>query len=362
MRDNLENWLILHLSGLSALRFKKLRPHFDTIAALIHANDSHLRALGLSETLIQKLKNPDQTYLKKAQEFCEKPNQHILPFDHPEYPALLKEISDPPLLLYCWGNSQVFREPAFAMVGSRNPTPSGAENARHFSRELSRYFSIVSGMAIGIDGESHRGALEAEGQTIAVLGSGLWQLYPHRHRTLAQEIIIKGAVISEFPLDAPPMAAYFPQRNRIISGMSLGTLVLEATPRSGSLITARFALEQNREVFAIPGSIHAPQARGCHALLKEGAILVENIGDILQGLGHFQAKTPPLQSPEHRPALPIDANSQALLNAIGFDLVSVDQLVSRLGLSAGSITALLLGLELEGLVKPIAGGYIRVGL
>jgi DNA processing protein len=418
MEHALKNWLILHFSWMSGIRLKKLLSEFLTIDKIISVDENDLRRAGVRQPVIDKIKKPDYGAIKKALEFSSKKDRQIITFDHSDYPPLLKEIPDPPLLLYVWGDSKVLREPMFAVVGSRNPTHSGAENAFYFARELSsRGLVIASGLALGVDGQSHRGALEAKGKTVAVLGSGLEHLYPHRHRLLAEEIAEQGAVISELALDTLPTTVNFPKRNRIIAGMSMGTLIVEAALRSGSLITARCAMEQNREVFAIPGSIHAPQSKGCHAILKDGAKLTEDVDDILYELAHFAemakgCKRPnvsgarlsgsatrswgfqggarlPLGASGGLPAAPAvnpgrssrvsgsatrswgfqggarkhpDPQCQLLLDAIGFDQASVDQLVSRLGLGAGSISALLVNLELQGYIKPIAGGYIRVDL
>ncbi len=363
MKNSLENWLILHFSWISALKFKTLMHQFSDVSQLVMADEKYLAALGLSKEIIEKIKNPNQKEIEKALEFSLKNERHILTFDHPDYPPLLKEITDPPLLLYLWGNPKVLQEPSIGIVGSRNPTHSGAENAYYFAYELSkRGFCITSGMAIGIDGQSHRGALEADGKTIAVLGSGLQHIYPYKHRELAELIAINGAIISEFSLETPPNAIHFPKRNRIISGISMGTLIVEATLRSGSLITARLAMEQNREVFAIPGSIHAPQSKGCHAILKDGATLAEDVDDIVKEVGQFTTPEGALICPKKTQKEPKDPKSQLVLNAIGFDQVSVDQLVSRLGLSPGSVSALLVSLELQGYIKPTAGGYIRVDI
>lgn len=361
MDNSLENWLILHFSFLSTLRLKELLHQFGDVNQLVAAGEKSLMAWGLSEVIIERIKNPDRTQIKKALQFTEKLEYHIITFDHPDYPILLKEISHPPVLLYCWGDPKLLNATTIAIVGSRNPTPSGAENAFHFARELStRGLQICSGMAMGVDGQSHRGALEAKGKTLAILGSGLKKLYPPAHRKLAEAIAENGAVLSEFPLDTGPQALHFPIRNRLIAGSSLGTLVVEAALKSGSLITARLAMEQNREVFAIPGSIHSPQSRGCHAILKDGATLVENVEDILREIGHFTAQTVDLFQAESVKDRHPDGDCQRLLDAIGFDQASVDQLVSRLGLGAKDVSARLLNLELQGYIKPIMGGYVRV--
>jgi len=211
---------------------------------------------------------------------------HLVTWADTDYPPLLREIPAPPVVLYVIGDRQSLSHPQFAIVGSRNPTPMGRENAQAFAKTLAGAgLTITSGLALGIDGAAHRGALDAGGKTIAVVGTGLDRVYPARHRDLAYAVVQQGALVSEFPLGTPPKSENFPVRNRIISGLSLGTLVVEAAVQSGSLITARLATEQGREVFAIPGSIHSPQARGCHALIRQGAKLVETAQDILEELG-----------------------------------------------------------------------------
>ena len=269
------------------------------------------------------------------------------------YPRLLLETADPPLLLYAQGRAALLEAPALAVVGSRNPTPQGLENARAFAADLSgRGLTIVSGLALGIDGAAHEGALDGAGSTIAVVGTGLDRVYPKRHLELARRIAAHGLVVGEFPLGTPPLAAHFPQRNRLIAGLARGTLVVEAAPQSGSLITARLAAEAGREVFAIPGSIHAPQSRGCHLLIRQGAKLVEKAQDILEELrfdAALSAVTPV--------SAPVESGARAdpLLEALGFDPVTLDALVARTGIPAATLSARLLELELEGRVARLPG-------
>jgi DNA processing protein len=253
------------------------------------------------------------------------------------------------------------RDPQVAVVGSRNPTPGGAEAAHALARALAEAgFTVTSGLAIGIDAASHRGALAAAGPTIAVTGTGLDRVYPQAHRRLAQQIAQHGALVSEFPPGTPPTARNFPQRNRIISGLSLGTLVVEATLRSGSLITARLAVEEGREVFAVPGSIHSPLSRGCHSLIRQGAKLVEGIDDILEELG------PVCTSPGLRPgAAPgatiaetadLEAGAREVLSHLGYEPTAAETLVRRSGLTPQSVSSILLSLELRGLITSVPGG------
>jgi len=285
------------------------------------------------------------------------------------YPKPLLETADPPLMLYLLG------APAFdltqlghsiAMVGSRNPTAQGAETARAFARAFGEAgIPVVSGLALGVDGAAHAGALEAGGgpdrlATVAVVGTGLDRVYPARHRELAHRIAAQGLIVSEYSLGTPPLNQNFPKRNRIIAGLSRGTLVVEAALRSGSLITARLAAEQGREVFAIPGSIHSPQSRGCHALIRQGAKLVESVADVLEEL-HCDASAA-ASSALAQPSSPSEsegANEPGLLGEMGFDPVSLDALCARTGYSAAELQARLLELELDGRIARLPGGLFQ---
>ena len=288
-------------------------------------------------------------------------DRHLVPLGHPAYPTLLSESADPPIALFVVGSLDVLAWPQIALVGSRNPTSGGARTAYEFARSFAAQgLAVTSGLALGIDGASHRGALAAQGLTLAVAGTGLDRVYPRRHRELAHQIRdCGGALVSEFPPGTPARAGHFPRRNRIISALSLGTLVIEAALQSGSLITARQALEEGREVFAIPGSIHSPLARGCHALIRQGAKLVECAEDVLEELGSRlghsrQEYASQLAQPVERPAL--DAEHRQLLDAMGFDPSSIDQLAQRTGQSTEAVASMLLLLELEGHVSSSPGG------
>lgn len=277
------------------------------------------------------------------------PRHRLLTLGDADYPAALLETADPPLLLYANGRLELLRQPALAMVGSRHATAQGRENARAFAAHLgSAGLTIVSGLALGIDGAAHEGALDTPGGTIAVVGTGLDQAYPRRHAGLAQRIADKGLLVSEYSLGTPPLPENFPQRNRIIAGMTRGTLVVEATLQSGSLITARLAAESGRDVFAMPGSIHSPQAKGCHALIKQGAKLVETAQDVLDELGLASQPVPVQPDADPPPAHP-------LLDAMGHDPISLDELVARTGWSASELNARLLDLELAGHVERLPG-------
>jgi DNA processing protein len=294
--------------------------------------------------------------------------RRILTLADDEYPQGQLNIADPPLMLYVVGQVRSPWPAAVAVVGSRNPTPQGLANARQFSRSFAQAgLTVVSGLALGVDGAAHEGALEgaAPGRvaTIAVVGTGLDRVYPSQHLELAQRIARDGLLVSEYPLGTPPLAPNFPKRNRIIAALSQGTLVVEAALRSGSLITARQAAEQGKDVFAIPGSIHAPQSRGCHALLKQGAKLVESAQDVLEELSLpgsrvAAAAAQTTDEPAHS-GRPEDAS---VLAALGFDPVSLDALVARTGIAPSHLQARLLELELEGEVARLPGGlFQRVG-
>ncbi|QJW85950.1 DNA-protecting protein DprA [Ramlibacter terrae] len=282
----------------------------------------------------------------------------ILTLGDPDYPGALLQTDDPPLLLYRLGRSDPIPAAAVAVVGSRNPTPQGLQNARRFAKAFAEAgVTVVSGLALGIDGAAHAGALDgaAEGAlaTVAVIGTGLDRVYPKRHLELAHRIAANGMLLSEYPLGTPPLAENFPRRNRIIAALGRGTLVVEAALQSGSLITARLAAEQGRDVFAIPGSIHSPQARGCHLLLRRGAKLVETAQDVLEDLRLAPAAPAPAVADE-----PPEGES-ALLQAMGYDPVGLDALIARTGIPAPQLQAQLMELELAGDVARLPGGLFQ---
>jgi DNA processing protein len=290
-------------------------------------------------------------------EWLDRPGNHIVTLCDPAYPPLLRQIPDPPPLLFVRGDPALLAAPQLAVVGSRNPTPGGTDNARAFARALARAgLAVTSGLALGIDAAAHEGALEVAGRTLAVAGTGLDRVYPASHRALAHAIAAGGALISEFPLGTPPRRENFPQRNRIISGLALGVLVVEAAPASGSLITARLAAEQGREVFAIPGSIHSPLARGCHALIRQGAKLVETAQDILEELGPLAQAAAGAESPAGHPPAATSPAEEALLVQLGHDPADVDTLCARAGLTPDAVSSMLLQMELRGLVASCPGG------
>ena len=284
------------------------------------------------------------------------PFHHIITKDSAHYPQRLREISAAPPILFITGDKTLIAKPQLAMVGSRNPTPDGADIAYHFAKTLSQSgLVITSGLALGIDGACHEGVLDAKGETIAVMGTGPDIIYPRRHQPLARKILDRGCLVTEFPTGITPASANFPRRNRLISGLSIGVLVIEAAYASGSLVTAKYALEQNREIFAIPGSIHNPLARGCHALIKQGAKLVETVEDILEELGFLKHAVQVLS-----PVLKKPSQKNPFLNYIGFETTPIDTLISRSGLTAEEVSSILLTLELDEQVKSVPGGYVRV--
>ncbi len=362
-------WLAyLQLPGVSRRERLELLQHFGSLDAVYDAGRGPLTKLlgDRREALQAILDGPDATRHQPELEWLACEQQHLVTWADADYPPLLRQIPDPPLALYVIGDRAALSRPQLAIVGSRNPTPAGRENARAFARHLAGAgLAITSGLALGIDGAAHRGALEASGgATLAVVATGLDRVYPARHRELAHEIAGRGALISEFSLGTPPLPENFPIRNRLISGLAFGVLVVEAAVGSGSLITARLATDQGREVFAIPGSIHSPLARGCHALIRQGAKLVETAQDILEELGALaravadSGAAPGSLAPRVPPA-ELPAPMAQLLVCLGYDPASIDQLVERSGLTTEAVSSMLLQLELQGLVEAGAGGKFQ---
>ena len=346
---------------------RQLLEKFGSPKRIVSASREALHGCKLSRRSLDYLCSPDSQQLDSTLQWLEEPNHHLLTWSDERYPALLHEISDPPIVLFIHGDPELLSAPQLAIVGSRNPSTGGSDTSHEFARYLAGHgFTITSGMATGIDGAAHTGAMK-KGRTIAITGTGLDRVYPARHRELAHQIANHGALVSEFPLGSQPHPGHFPRRNRIISGLSLGTLVVEAAIKSGSLVTARLAMEQGREVFAIPGSIHNPLARGCHQLIKEGAKLVETADDIVEELAALLGLLPeqaqqPTNHPQSANTAQLDDDYQRLLQALGYDPQPIDTLIQRTGLTADAVSSMLLLLELDGTVASAPGGrYYRAG-
>jgi DNA processing protein len=362
MRDpGLASWLQLALTpGLGAAVILKLLRQFGPPENVLAAKRTQLAPFASASALDAMHSDEVARSVEAALAWSETPNHAVVTLGDADYPKLLLEIPDPPLLLYCHGRLEFLNRPSLAMVGSRNATTQGVRNAEQFARALSEAgLTIVSGLAQGIDAAAHRGGLAAAGSTIAVLGTGADVVYPPANAALAADIVEHGLLVSEFALGTKPLAQNFPRRNRLISGLAQGCVVIEAALASGSLITARAAAEQGREVFALPGSIHSPLAKGCHALIKSGAKLAESAEDVLSELGAFRrsgfastgaaAEAPDAQSPDEEP----------LLAQMGDDPVDVDSLCARAGLPAARVSAELLRLELAGRVAALPGGLFQ---
>ena len=350
----LEARLRLHgLPQLGPRRFQRLLEAFASASAALSAPAAAWRSLGLPACCAEARRSPEvREQAAAALAWLEQPQHQLLMWDAPTYPALLAELEDAPPLLFVAGAADILESPQLAIVGSRHASRPGLDTAQAFARSLAQAgFVITSGLALGIDGAAHQGALDVAGKTVAVLGTGLRRIYPARHQRLAASIIEQGgALVSELPLDCPPQAGNFPRRNRIISGLSLGVLVVEASPSSGSLITARLAAEQGREVYAIPGSIHHPGARGCHQLIRDGATLVESVEDILQALRGWQLQT------VATPTQP--ATRHPLLDLLHAAPQSGEALALASGWALPAVLVALTELELEGLVANQGGRWL----
>ena len=381
--NHLHPWLTLvHTRGLGPGLLRKLLEGLGSIDAIHGASDSKLRQAGLPEKVVTSMRQVEASDIQTDLDWmADAPDRTIITRDCAQYPARLNEIADPPLVLYVRGDVDVLSTPQLAIVGSRKPGHSAESHAFDIASQLANYgITITSGLALGVDGCAHRGALAAGGYTVAVTATGLDRVYPAKHQQLAQEIAAQSAIISEFPIGTNPNAGFFPRRNRIISGLSYGTLVVEAALKSGTLTTAAHATSQAREVFAIPGNIDNPQSRGCHALLKNGATLVENVADILEVLAPLlpasvsfasdQAEGTPAKDPEPgpepepepqtEPESGVDTAAAKLLQSLGYDPLSLDQLAERCGLDIVTVTGITLDLELDGSIKKTAGGsFVR---
>lgn len=363
-------WLRMHeIQGLGRQTTYQLLKAFGSAEAIFAASHANLRKV-VSDDIANQIKAETVSdQIKITLEWLAEPNNHLITLADEDYPRLLLETSDPPPVLFAKGQLSCLQQPSIAIVGSRNPTAQGEKNAHDFAMLLAEFgFTIVSGLAIGIDAAAHRGALASNGKTIAVVGTGLDIVYPAKHRELAHEIIKQGLLISEFSLGTPSLPQNFVQRNRVISGLSMGCLVVEASLQSGSLITAKFATEQDRDVFAIPGSIHSPQSKGCHQLIKQGAKLVDAVQDIVHELKseHFVSLAAiPLKknfipakntSPEEIPHA-----DKALLDLMSFEPVTVEYLLQHSGLTSDTLSSILISLELDNKIASMPGGrYQRI--
>ncbi len=359
-KDDLAPYLALEACpGIGPRHFRRISEADDTsINGLSRLTKHELQELGFNAEQAQFLRQPPSALIDSVEQWlATDSSHHILTLDDEDYPPLLRQIRDAPPILYTLGNYKLLSDPQIAIVGSRNCTPGGASNAEAFAAYLAGAgLTITSGMALGIDKHAHQGALRADGKTIAVIGTGIDRIYPSRNRQLAYDIAEHGLIVSEFPLGTTPIPANFPRRNRIISGLSLATLVVEATQKSGSLITAQHCVEQGREVFAIPGSIHNPQAKGCHQLIRQGAKLVDQAADIIDDIASllgYLAEQTNVEQPQQQE---LDAEYQQLLQHIGYDPVSIDTLAERSGLTIDQLSSMLLILELNDHIQPAPGG------
>ena len=387
--DELAAWLhLLHSAGVGRESARRLLARFGSPQAVLDAPFAQ-RASVVDAASAAALGQPSEGHARRLATTLAwrsaLPNRRVMVLGDADYPPLLLNTADPPLLLYLAGRAELLSAPSLAIVGSRHASAQGLDHAASFARALSAQgWTIVSGLAAGIDGAAHAGALaevaEGSGSTIAVIGTGLDLVYPRSHKALAQRITERGLLVSELALGTPPLAAHFPQRNRLIAGLSLGTLVVEAALRSGSLITARLAAEAGREVMALPGSLLAPQSHGCHALIRQGAVLVESVAQVLEELNALPGRTPasrstetpttlgsnPAATPPERPTATPDekapaprASADPVLRALGHDPQSLDSLIARCGWAAPALSAHLLTLELDGQVARLPGGLYQ---
>ncbi len=359
---DLAGWVRLSLvAGVGDETARQLLSRFGLPENIFASSYSTLAAAVGPKLASALLADPDSEQVERALAWASDDNHHLLTLGDADYPQTLLTTADPPPLLYLMGRRELMNTPALAVVGSRSATPQGLANAEQFAKSFSDAgICIVSGLALGIDAAAHRGALAGASSTIAVIGTGADIVYPARNRDLAHAIAKTGAIVSIYPLGTPAIGANFPRRNRIISGLAKGVLVVEAALQSGSLITARLASEQGREVFAIPGSIHSPHAKGCHRLIKQGAKLVESAEDVLEELGSISVTPNPAQAiaPAESPQNP---EQQLLLQHLGYEICDIDSLCQQSGLTPGRVSAMLLQLELEGSVASLPGGrYQRV--
>ena len=353
-------WLtLLTAPGLSPALLFKLQQQWGSASRILAKAPAHAAKFKIKDHTIDSWRQTPSAAVEHARLWLQHPDNHLILIDDPRYPQRLLQLSDPPCGLFCQGDLSLLQNQQLAMVGSRNPTPAGLSHARLFACDLaSRGLTITSGLATGIDAAAHQGALQADGLTVAVIGSGLDRIYPASNVHLAAKIRESGLIISEFPPGTAPKRENFPRRNRLIAGLSLGTLVIEAALRSGSLITARLASELGREVFAMPGSVDNPMARGCHMLIRQGAKLVETAADILEELAPLIDNVPvkPIAQPSTAHADEYDQDYQQLLKYLDNAPRSMDQLVEQTGYSVDALSSMLLILELQGAVGIAPGG------
>ena len=353
-------WLTLAHAYVNVAEFIALKDRFGEIDAIAGQSEQGLRDAGLSDKKARAVSSPNEKGIEATLRWLDEDAHNLVAYGTDEYPEMLTQLSGAPLLLFVNGDRDALHLPSLAIIGSRNPTRGGVRNAVEFSRHLAKSgYAIVSGLAEGIDTAAHRGALDVGGRTVAFLGHGIDRVYPARNHDLAHQIATTGALVTEYPLGAAPDKRHFPERNRLISGLSLGTLVVEAARRSGSLITARFAAEQGREVFALPGSIHNPLARGCHELIRQGAKLVETAADIGAELaplaGHLRQNV--AESSNNKTSTVYEDDDYAeLRKVLSYDPTSIDDLQSQSGLTIDQLSSMLLILELQGEVEALSGG------
>jgi DNA processing protein len=360
--ESLADWIRLErTAGVGTETARKLLAAFGLPQNIFVAGFSALAKVAserVAHALLAPPADETQALIDRTLAWAEQSGNHVVTLADDQYPKTLLDIADPPIMLYVKGRIELLPNPSIAVVGSRNATAQGISNAEKFSEILSQGgLTIVSGMALGIDAAAHQGGLRGNGATVAIIGTGTDIVYPARNRALAHQIAGGGCIVSEYPLGTPALASNFPRRNRIISGLARGVLVVEAAAQSGSLITARMAAEQGREVFAIPGSIHSPLSKGCHQLIKQGAKLVESAQDILEEFSHYAVSAP--KQADTQLTVDPDRPQDALLEAMGFDPVTVDALAVRCRLDAAALNARLLDLELNGLIEMLPGGIYR---
>ena len=360
-------WIaLIRTQGVGSITGQFLLKKFKSIEEIFSTSEKNLKEIGLRVGSIKNIINPSWNLIEKDILWLENKNHHLLTIQDDLYPALLKEIPNPPLAIFVKGDPKILSNSQIGIIGSRNPSWAGKGNAYNFAKYLvENNFTITSGFAYGIDTESHKSAIENNGKTIAIMGTGLNETYPKENEALAEKILDKGgSLVSEFGTDTKVKAKNFPKRNRIISGLSLGILVVEANIRSGSLITARAAIEQGREVFAIPGSIHSPLSKGCHYLIQQGAKLTEKGEDILEELYPLNSSNnlcdKKMRENKKKSKNTLDSDEEKLLDCVDFEVTSMDELKRRSAFSTSEIVRTTLLLELKGYIKSMYGGYVKL--